>query len=138
MHLDLESRSWRPVSQDKCRELGIFPNSLMHNAATNEAALVVLKSARFDEYAMSQAALEYLLAAVETNRLTAGYVVLATRHMGKLSYVYKDVVDVATIVDPWAPREGPWAEARNQLHAIGHGAGPFAFEREQGARVPDA
>jgi len=57
MSINIRDIGWYRVSSDKLKELGIFPNSILHNTETNVATLVVLKSQRLDEFPLSQAGL---------------------------------------------------------------------------------
>jgi hypothetical protein len=79
--------NWRPFPQEKCDALGVTPNQLWANTSSNAGALVVKKSPRYAEYAVSEAGLNYLHAAVQAGKITTGHLVLVTWSGGKLTVV---------------------------------------------------
>jgi hypothetical protein len=71
--------------------------------------LVVKKSPRYSEYAVSEAGLNYLHAAVQTGKIITGYVVLVTWSGGKLTVVQSNpVAEVVAALDGIPPRDGPF------------------------------
>jgi len=69
-----------------------------------------MKSSKYEEYALSKAGLDYLMAALQEQRISAGEVALVCWHNGKLSVVAtKSVTTVAaalTNIPPRDPRDG--------------------------------
>jgi len=111
MAFDPNDANWYLFTSDKINALRIAPNQLWANTRTRAGALVVMKSSKYDEYALSKAGLDYLMAAHQEQRISDGEVVLARwGHNGKLTVVAaKPVATVAaalTNIPPRAPREG--------------------------------
>ena len=101
--------NWRPFSPEKCDALGVTPNQLWANTSSTAGALVVKKSPRYPEYAVSEAGLNYLHAAVQAGKIISGDVVLVTWSGGKLTVVQsKPVAEIIAALDGIAPRDGPF------------------------------
>jgi hypothetical protein len=100
--------NWRPFAPDKLDEFGVTPNELWHNASTATGALVVKKSNRYAEYALSQAGLDYLVTKLQAEKIQAGIVVLARSDGARRSVVtIRCVAGVVAMLDGIPPREGP-------------------------------
>jgi hypothetical protein len=107
MAFDPNNPNWCTFSRDKTKALGIFPNQLWHNAETCAGVLVVIKPKNYEEYPLSKAGLDYLVAAHQEQRIPAGEVALVSRHNGKLSVVAaKPVTTVAAALTGIPPRDG--------------------------------
>jgi hypothetical protein len=52
--------NWRQFPQDRCDAIGASPSQLWANTSTKAGALVVKKSAKYAEFALSEAGLNYL------------------------------------------------------------------------------
>ena len=101
-------RDWRAFAADRTRELGIHPNQVWHHGKTRCGALVVMKSRNYEEFALSKAGLDYLVAAHKERRINAGHVVLACWRSGKPAVVAsKPAGDVAALLADVPPRDGP-------------------------------
>jgi hypothetical protein len=106
---DISDPNWRAFPESRTKALSIFPNQLWWNSATREGALIAIKPARYDEFALSQYGIEYLLAALSEGRITAAHVMLARRHGGSLIVVRaKPVGEVAAALTKVPPRDGPF------------------------------
>jgi hypothetical protein len=95
---DFADPNWRPFSQEKLDALNVSPNQLWANMTDKAGALVVRKSSQYDEFAMSQAGLKYLLAALQAGKIDDGYVVLIAWNGRKLTVVH-------TMTSPLCPRK---------------------------------
>jgi hypothetical protein len=101
--------NWRPFSQEKLDALHVSPNTLFFNTATRAGALVVRKSGRFAEYAVSKAGVDYLNAAKQAQKITEGEVVLSQWDKTKMAVVSQKPVDeVVAELDGIPPRDGPY------------------------------
>src|SRR5262245_4263682 len=100
-----QDAGWRAFGYEKLRELGIWPNSLQHNASTGEGVLVIQQSRTYNEYALSEAGLNYLLAAIKEERITAGYVALVDRRGQEIAR--KPVNEIAAQLANVPPKQGP-------------------------------
>jgi hypothetical protein len=107
---DFADPHWRPFLQEKLDALGITPNQLWANTTNGKiGALVVKKSSKYAEFALSEAGLRYLCAAEQAGKIGAGFVVLVAWNGRKLAPVQiKPVADVAAALDGIPPREGPF------------------------------
>jgi hypothetical protein len=105
--IDLNDPNWRRFSRDDTKALHVWPNQLWYNNVENLGALVVFKR-NYEEYAVSQAGLQYVLKAHLEERVV-GHVVLACGENWKPQFVAeKDVAAVAAILKGVSPREGPY------------------------------
>jgi hypothetical protein len=103
--LDLNNSDWRPFSEERTKALNVFPNQLWKNG--NAGALVVMKSAKYAEYALSKVGLDYLIGAQQAARISDAYVALATGQAGGLTVVVtKPASEVAAAVASITPRDG--------------------------------
>jgi hypothetical protein len=101
--------NWRPFSLEKCDALRVSPNQLWANPSSNAGALVVKKSRRYAEYAVSDAGLNYLHAAVKAGKIISGFVVLASWSGGELTVVQSQpVAEVVAALHGIPPRDGPF------------------------------
>ena len=100
--------NWRPFAPDKLDELGVRPNELWYHAITNAGALIVRKSNRYAEYALSQFGLDYVVTRLQAEKIQTGVVVLARSDGARRSVVtVKPVADVVAMLDGIPPRDGP-------------------------------
>jgi hypothetical protein len=100
--------NWSMFAPTQTKALAIHPNQLWHNNNTNAGALVVTKSSKYEEYAVSKAGIDYMLAADRAQKVT-GYVVLLRWQEGKLTVVAsKPIAAVAAALADIPPRDGPF------------------------------
>jgi hypothetical protein len=100
--------NWYPFPQARNDAIGASPNQLWANNSTKAGALVVKKSPKYAEYALSKAGLDYLHDAEQAGKVT-GIVVFAAWIMGKLTVVkIKSVAEVVAALDNTGLREGPF------------------------------
>jgi hypothetical protein len=107
---DLNDPHWRRFAQKHLDSLGVTPNALWFNSETKEGALVVAKSSKWEEYALSKAGLDYLRAAIQDKKITDGFVVLADWNAGNLVVVANKSVTEVTELDGMRPRNGPFGK----------------------------
>ena len=99
---DINDPNWRLFSRTKLQALGISPSQLWHNARAKLGALVAQRSARYENYAISQAGIEYLRSAERDDKIKCGVVVLmANREI----VAQKLVAEVVAALDGVAARE---------------------------------
>jgi hypothetical protein len=101
--IDLNDGNWRPYSEERTKALKVFPNQLWKNG--NAGALIVMKSSKYAEYALSKVGLDYLTAAQRGGRIDAAYIALATWQDGVIAT--KPASEVAAAVASITPRDGP-------------------------------
>jgi len=94
---------WKTFAPAYLRSHGIWPNQLRYNTNTGEGELVV-QQGRWDEYAVSQAGLEYLQRALKEGKITQAYVVLEDRS-GK-QVARKHISEVVAALEGIRPRNG--------------------------------
>ena len=94
---------WRLFAPAYLRSHGIWPNQLRYNTNTGEGELVV-QQWKWDEYAVSQAGLEYLQRALKEEKITQGYVVLEDRRGQQVAR--KLVTEVVAALEGIQPRNG--------------------------------
>jgi hypothetical protein len=95
--------NWRTFAPAYLRTHRIWPNQLRYNTSTGEGELVVRQSSKWDEYALSQAGCDYLLRALQEEKISAGYVVLEDR-TGK-EVARKPMSEVAAELEHLPPRD---------------------------------
>jgi hypothetical protein len=106
--MNLLDINWRMFPEERTRARGVWPNQLWHNNAERAGALVVPKSRRYAEYPVSKAGLEYVVDAVQSNRITTGFVGLRNGR-GELA-ACKPVLIVASLLQQAPPRDGPFGQ----------------------------
>jgi hypothetical protein len=94
---------WRLFAPAYLRSHGIWPNQLRYNTNTGEGELVV-QQWKWDEYAVSQAGLEYLQRALQEAKITQAYVALENRQGQQVAR--KPVSEVVATVEKIPPRNG--------------------------------
>jgi hypothetical protein len=94
---------WKTFPPAHLRTHGIWPNQLRYNANTGEGALVV-QQWKWDEYAVSQAGLDYLQRALQEQKITQAYVVLEDRRGQQVAR--KLVSEVVAALEGVPPRNG--------------------------------
>jgi hypothetical protein len=94
---------WQRFAPAYLRSHGIWPNQLRYNTNTGEGELVV-QQWKWNEYAVSQAGLEYLQRAVKEERITQAYVVLENRQGQQVGR--KPLSEVVAALEGIKPREG--------------------------------
>ena len=97
------STDWKTFPPAYLRTHGIWPNQLRHNSNTREGELVA-QQRKWDEYAVSQAGLEYLQRALQEEKITQGYVVLEDRQGQQVAR--KPVSEVVAALQKILPRNG--------------------------------
>jgi hypothetical protein len=100
--------NWRMFAEERTKALGIWPNQLWHHRTNGSGALIVKKSQRFNEYPLSKAGLDYVVDAVQSGKITAGFVGLRNGR-GEI-VTCKNVLDVASLVQNAVPRDGPFGQ----------------------------
>jgi hypothetical protein len=99
---DINDPDWRLFPRTKLQALGISPSQLWHNASAELGALVVQRSPKYENYAISQSGIEYLHSAERDGKIKCGVVVL----MAKREIItQKPVVEVVAALDGVAVRE---------------------------------
>src|SRR5262245_27357684 len=78
VHMLNRDGGWKTFPPAHLRTHGIWPNQLRYNANTGEGELVAQQS-KWNEYAVSQAGLEYLQRALQEAKITQAYVALEDR-----------------------------------------------------------
>ena len=102
--LDLKNGQWKRFSDERTKALGIFPNEIWKNGNAG-GALVVMKSSKYAEYALSKVGLDYLTAAQQAGRISEAYIALATWQDGVIAQ--KPASEVAAALVSVTPRDGP-------------------------------
>jgi hypothetical protein len=100
---------WRRFPQRKHDELGLVGNELWGNKSAKRGALVCPPSNKSEKIAVSEAGLNYLVAAVQRGDITSGEVVFYEFVDRKqVVTVRMDVLDVFAKVKDVAPRQGKY------------------------------
>ena len=94
---------WRLFAPAYLRSHGIWPNQLRYNTNTGEGELVV-QQWKWNEYAVSQAGLEYLQRALKEEKIMQAYVVLENRQGQQMAR--KPVSEVTAALEKIPPRNG--------------------------------
>jgi hypothetical protein len=97
---------WRTFPRSKSDATDFFPNRMWYNERTGEGVLVAHQSDRYTEFAIGEKGLNYLLAALKEERITAGDVALVDRDDELIAR--KSVSEVAALVKDLPPRNGPY------------------------------
>jgi hypothetical protein len=97
-------RSWHPFNPQKLTDLGINGNVIWHNSDLNVGALVVRRSAKYAEFAVSKAGIDYVFEAEQAGRIRCGFLVLLEQE-GKMVCAVS-VGQIITALDGVPPREG--------------------------------
>jgi hypothetical protein len=88
--------------------LGISPNELRFHEEINAGALLVRKSTKYAEYALSKNGLDYLSKALRDHKITEAIVVLARWEGAKQIVVcIRPVGEVVASLEGVPPRDGP-------------------------------
>src|ERR1044072_2298625 len=75
----LNDANWVPVPDYINDRMGFRPNRMWHNNAARQAAVVIIQSKNGYDYALNDAAAQYLLEAQRKESIGTGYVVLRDR-----------------------------------------------------------
>jgi len=128
--MNLLDINWRMFPEERTKALGVWPNELWHNNAEGAGALVVPKSRRYAEYPVSKAGLDYVVDAVQSKKITTGYVGL--RNGSGALVACQPVLIVASMLQHAPPRDGrlgPYWWVREDL-TLDHRDGTSPYGRE--------
>ena len=106
--MNLLDLNWRMFPEERTRALGVWPNQLWHNNAEKAGALVVPKSRQYAEYPVSRAGLAYVVAAVQSNKIAAGFVGLRNGRGERVAC--QPALVVSSLLQDVPPRDGPFGE----------------------------
>ncbi|MEJ2375222.1 MAG: hypothetical protein P8Y71_07275 [Pseudolabrys sp.] len=108
--IDLTNRKWRPFSRALNAQNGFYPNCAFYNADDRELAIVIDKSPRGDDFALSQKALDYLMVAQgKQEKVLRSFVVLRDREANAIvTLPASDVQNNIRDAEPWKGRFGPF------------------------------
>jgi hypothetical protein len=131
---DFGDPNWRVFSRQKLDELGVLPNQLLGNNATKRGAVVVKRAKNYSEFALSQAAVNYLQVALQEGRIKEALVILVEPDTNKIVEI-KPLADVVASLEGVEPRTGTfggpfwWLNADGTLHDSwgGRGARPYPY-----------
>jgi hypothetical protein len=99
---------WRSFSREKLDRLGVSPNELRAHEISNAGSLIVRKSTKYAEYALSKNGLDYLNNALHDHKIADAIVVTARWDGAKQIVVCKKPVgEVVASLEGVPPRDGP-------------------------------
>jgi hypothetical protein len=97
---------WRSFTRQQLDDLGIYPNRGQYDARLGKGDLIVHQSPRYTEFAVGEAGLNHLLAALKNGHITEGDVVLI--NLDDEEVARKPVGEVAALVKNLPPRKGEY------------------------------
>jgi hypothetical protein len=105
---DPNDPNWTMFAASQAKVLNIHPNQLWFNSTTNAGALVVPKSSKYEEYAVSKAGIDYVVAADRAQKITGLVALIRWQERKLITIACKPIADVATALANIPPRDGPF------------------------------